>query len=85
MKFLTKVGVILDRTLGFFAFLTGTILIFMMLSVSADVFMRYFLSKPIFWVVEVNEYAVIYATFLGAAWVLAKDGHIKVELVVDRL
>lgn len=85
MKLWTKANAILDRTLGFFAFLAGTVLIFMMLSVSADVFMRYFLNQPIFWVVEVNEYALLYTTFLGAAWVLAKEGHVKVELVVDHL
>ena len=85
MQIWTKAGIIFDRTLSCFAFLAGALLIFMMLSVSADVFMRYFLNQPIFWVVEINEYAILYTTFLGAAWVLAKEGHVKVELAVDHL
>ena len=85
MKLWAKAGVILDGVISFFAILAGAVLIFMMLSVTLDVFMRYFLNQPIFWVVELNEYALLYATFLGAPWVLAKDGHVKVELVVDHL
>jgi TRAP-type C4-dicarboxylate transport system permease small subunit len=80
-----KVSAILDGTIGLLAFVAGVILIFVLLSVCAEVVMRYFLGRPIIWVTEVSEYSLLYITFLGAAWVLKRERHVKMELVLDRL
>ena len=85
MQLWNKVAAFLDRTISIFAILAGAVIIFMMLSVSAEVVMRYFLNRPIVWMVEVNEYALLWATFLGTAWVLKKEQHIIVEVLVERL
>ena len=85
MKLRAKLGAFFDRALNLFAILTGTIILFMMFLVSTEVVMRYFLNRPIVWMVEINEYALLYATFLGTAWVLQREGHIRVELVVKQL
>lgn len=81
----SKLAAILDRTIGAFAALAGIVILLMMLSVTAEVVMRYFLNRPIVWVLEVNEYAILYTAFLGSAWVLSKEGHVIVEVVVDQL
>ena len=85
MKLQMKLTAIFDRALGLFAIMAAAVIIFMMLSVCAEVVMRYFLNRPIIWVVEFNEYALLYATFLGTAWVLKREGHIRLELVVEQL
>lgn len=60
----------------------GALLIFsIMLFVSIDVVMRYFFNSPIFWVDELAEYALLYITFTGAAWVLRKERHVKVDIL----
>ena len=47
--------------------------------------MRYFLKMPQVWVVEITEYTLLVITFLGTAWVLKREGHVKVDLVLNRL
>ena len=37
------------------------------------------------WVVETAEYSLLYMTFLGTAWVLKREGHVKMDLVLNRL
>ncbi|MBI4284986.1 MAG: TRAP transporter small permease [Chloroflexi bacterium] len=53
--------------------------------IDLEVVLRYGLNRPTRWVVPVAEFALVYALFLSAAWVLAREGHVKVEIVVDFL
>lgn len=57
----------------------------MMLTVVYDVVARLVFRAPTLWVIDVNEYLLVYVTFIPAAWILLRDGHVKVELVVQRL
>ena len=79
MKRLEK---IFDSILGILAFICGIIFIFIMTSVCIDVLMRYFLNRPMQWVIEISEYLLVYLTFLGTAWVLKQDGHVSVDILV---
>ena len=82
---LVKVTAIVDRIINFFSVLVVVLLTFMMLSVSFGVVMRYFLKRSPIWVIEVTEYSLLYITFLGAAWLLKKEGHVKMDLVLNML
>lgn len=57
----------------------------MMLLVVAKVAMRYFFNSPIVWVIDITEYAMLFITFLGIAWLLKKEGHVIMDLLLDRL
>ena len=57
----------------------------MMLTVVYDVLARLIFRAPTLWVIDINEYLLVYATFVPAAWILLRDSHVKVELVVERL
>ncbi len=85
MKLLTKVATIFDRTVDLLSNLASIILIFMMLAVGADVVMRYFFSRPMVWLNEVVGALLLYFTFLVATWVLRREGHVRMDLVVRRL
>ncbi len=85
MKLVRGVTAIFDSIVSLFGTLVVVLLIFMMLAVSTEVVMRYFLNRPPIWVIEVTEYSLLYITFLGAAWLLRKEGHVKVDLVLTRL
>lgn len=85
MKLLTKASTFFDSIMGLLAFLAAVLLVFTMLSVSYDVVMRYFLNRPTLWVQEIAEYSLLYITFLGVAWLLKKEGHVKMDLVISRL
>lgn len=70
-----------DVILSGLAGLSGVLLVYVMLSVTLDVIMRYFLNKPQFWVGELAEYALLYITFTGTAWVLKRDSHVKIDIL----
>jgi len=56
-----------------------------MLAIFADVGLRFFLNRPITWVFEGTEYSLLYITFLGAAWLLKREGHVRIDLVLNWL
>lgn len=74
-----------DHVLNFLAVLACIILALVTLSVCLEVFLRYFLNRPQVWVIELSEYALLYITFLSAAWVLRHEGHIAVDLFLNVL
>lgn len=80
-----KIIHIFDRTLSFLAGVAGCIIIFLMLSVSYEVVTRYFFNRPTVWVIEIGEYLLLYMLFLGTAWVLKREGHVKMDLLLNRL
>jgi len=85
MKLIAKLTAIFDRTLDAMAILAGILLAFAVLSVSVAVATRYFLGYPIGWVIEISSYILLYITFLVAAWVLREEGHVAVDIVLERL
>jgi len=78
LKYLEKLFDVITDALAFFA---GVILILIMVSVSLDVVMRYFLKAPMIWVDELAEYGLLYITFMGTAWLLKQEGHVVVDLI----
>jgi C4-dicarboxylate transporter, DctQ subunit len=80
-----KLLTIFDRTMDFMAFLAGVILIFIMLSVCGEVILRDFLNAPQMWVTQVTECLLLYITFLGSAWLLREEGHVKVDILLSHL
>jgi TRAP-type C4-dicarboxylate transport system permease small subunit len=56
----------------------------MMLLVVIDVSLRYLFNRPIPGIPELVEFAMICVGFLGIAWCSVRNGHIAVDLVVNR-
>jgi len=57
----------------------------MMLAIFADVTLRFFFNRPITWVFEGTEYSLLYITFLGAAWLLKRGGHVRIDVLLISL
>ncbi len=85
MKILRKVDRIYDRSEAVLAIVAGALLIFLGLATVYEVIMRYFLNSPTIWTVEISRFTLVYITFLGAAWVLKQEGHVKVDIVLNQL
>ena len=85
MKLTTKVTAIFERTLNLLGAFAGVLIAFLMLGVSLDVCMRYFLNRPLFWMIEVTQYAQVFILFLGTAWLLRKEGHVVMDMLISRL
>ncbi len=67
------------------ALLAGMALMFVALSITYSVLIRSAGGCSPIWVTQVNEYAMVWITFLAAAWLLPGDQHVSVELLVARL
>jgi len=68
-----------------FAAAAVAMLVFITLAVCAEVLFRYGFNRPIAWVVEVSEYALLWITFLGAPFVLRLNGHVRVDILLQHL
>lgn len=85
MGLLRRLGTAIDFFNAGLAAIAGAMLISMVLLVSYAVFMRYLFSNPPGWDIEITEYMMLYLTFLTAAWLLKKQGHISIDLIYERL
>lgn len=82
-NFLTRLSKIFDGTLTVLLWISACCLLLVVVSVMIEVFMRYFLNRPQEWVVEFSEYSLLYITFLSCAYILKKEGHITVDIVIS--
>lgn len=76
---------IFDTIINAMAQLAGLLLVLMTLLITYAVVMRYLnLGTPI-WVLQYVEYALLWITFLGAAWLLKRGGHIRIDTAISML
>jgi TRAP-type C4-dicarboxylate transport system permease small subunit len=76
---------ILDRICVVFSVVSALLLLFITFSIGYSIFARFVkISSPV-WIVQFNEYSLLWMTFLGTAWVLSADKHVSINLVVERL
>lgn len=83
-KLQTRATRVFDRALDVTAFTAAALLIFIMLAICFEVVARR-IGYPQKWEIEVVEYCLLYVTFLGAAWLLKQEGHVRLDVVVERL
>ena len=76
---------IFDAVVDCGAFAAGLILAFVVLLVSADIFMRYFINKPIQGSLESAEYGLLFLTLLSASWLVRRNKHVRMELLIGKL
>ncbi len=74
-----------DWILKILILIAGVLLIFLMLGVSLEVCLRYFFRRPISWMGEISGYILLYLPFLTGAWILKREGHVKMDLVFNRI
>jgi TRAP-type C4-dicarboxylate transport system permease small subunit len=74
-----------DRVLDTLGYATGVIIVGTILAVCVNVIMRYVFNRPIVGVEEISAYLLLYVTFLGAAWLLRMDGHVRVDVFLVRV
>ena len=85
MKFFTALDRIFDAVVKYLGYLAAALLVLMALAISSDVILRYAVNTPLKFVFEATEYALLFITFLAAAWVLQKDEHVRLDLVLNGL
>ena len=85
IKFLSVADRVFDAIVKYFAYLAAALLVLMSLAISFDVILRSVINTPLKWVFEATEYALLFITFLAVTWVLQKDEHVRLDLVLNVL
>lgn len=86
-----KIGIVSGRAPKIFdnivtaaAYLSGCIIVFMMLAISYEVAMRYFFGTPTAWVMDFSGYMQYAIVLLGAAWVLKIGSHTRIDILLNK-
>jgi TRAP-type C4-dicarboxylate transport system permease small subunit len=64
------------------AYLAGFLICLMVFSVCYEIVLRYFFGRPTLWSAGLVEYIMLCVTFLGTAWLLKRDGHVRIDIVL---
>lgn len=75
----------LDRACTFLAVLSGAIIVLMTLTIGYSILSRATGLPSAVWVIQFNEYGMLWMTFLGTAWLLGQKKHISVHIVLQYL
>lgn len=70
-----------DTTLIVLSFISGLLLVFITFSIGYAILSRLLNLPSLIWVVQFNEYALLWVTFLGTAWVLKNDQHTSIDIL----
>ncbi len=76
---------IFDGIIDLLAAFAAVLVVLVTLGIASDVALRFFFNRPIFGLIGFAEYALLWITFLLAAWVLKRDKHVKMDMVLRRL
>lgn len=75
----------LKRLNGILGLGSGIIVLVVSLLIVYDVLARALFSQPTIWALPVSQYLILVMVFLGTAFCFQEDGHVNVEVIVDRL
>jgi C4-dicarboxylate transporter DctQ subunit len=75
---------LLDWVCAALAVVAASLFLFLTFTICYSIFTRSVgLPSPV-WTVQFDEYAMLWLTFLGTAWLLSRNRHVSIELVVSR-
>ena len=76
---------LLDRVCGGLAVVAATLFLFCTFSICYSIFTRAVGASSPIWIVQFNEYAMLWTTFLGTAYLLLRNRHASIQIVTSRL
>ena len=85
MGLLSKCGYFFNKVNNGLVYFNGALIISIMVFVTLDIILRNLFNFPIKYLDEFSGYSIVYMCFLGAAWVLKREGHVSVDIVIDHL
>lgn len=76
---------IFDWIIDISAFAGAIIVLYVALTIGANVVGRYVFESPLKWALPTTEYSLLYLTFLAAPIVLRREGHVRMTAITERL
>lgn len=74
-----------ERIVDFLGHAAGFVFGIVAVLICLDIGIRYFGLGALAWVIELSEYLMYAAAFLGAPWVLRQNGHVALDLLTSKL
>jgi len=84
-RVLNAILFIIEKVSLIFGYISGGFAFLMMVIIGYDVLMRHIFDDPTIWADEISCYLLVGITFLGAAYTLSMNGHVRIETITDRL
>ncbi len=81
-KFIKRAVAVFDCANNICAYLAMACIYIIMISVTFDAAMNFFVRRPQNWVPEITEYSLVAITFLGGAWVLRRKQHVRIDTLL---
>ncbi len=78
-------GKLIDFVCNLFAVAAGVLLILVTLFIGYVILARIIHVSSPAWITQFTEYALLWITFLGTAWVLGRNRHIAIDLIMSHL
>jgi TRAP-type C4-dicarboxylate transport system permease small subunit len=85
MKAGERFWVIFDKTITTLMMISAILILLDALFVTIDVLMRYAFSVTYVALFELTEYSLLWMTFMGAAYIMRNNGHVRVDAVTNLL
>ena len=76
---------IFDWIIDISALAGALIVLYVGLTIGANVVGRYLFDMPLRWALPTTEYSLLYLTFLAAPVVLRREGHVRMTAITERL
>lgn len=76
---------VVDRITNMFGMFGIFLIIALCALIILEIINRNFIHLGMDWTIEMTEYTLAFITFCGAGWLLKSDGHIKFDLITERL
>ena len=80
-----KIGAVSDRIAYVTGYLSGWMLMAMMVLILVEVVSRYILHSPLMVSDEMSAYMYVFISLVGAAYTMSTGGHIRIDFAVHRL
>jgi TRAP-type C4-dicarboxylate transport system permease small subunit len=82
---MTRLAALIERLADLVGYLSAWLVPLMMMLVVVDVFMRYLMLRPLMVSDEFSAYMLVALSFLGLAYTWRQGGHVRIEILVNRL
>jgi TRAP-type mannitol/chloroaromatic compound transport system permease small subunit len=81
---LLKLLDIIDTINEWLGKIVSYVLLLLMITVTYDIFMRFFFNRPTSWAMEVSQFSLLTITCFGVGYVFLHRGHIVVDIIFNR-
>jgi TRAP-type C4-dicarboxylate transport system permease small subunit len=74
----------INRLTEAMAFISGVLLFTLGPMITIAVIMRYYFKVSVAWSTEIEEYMLYLAVLFAAPWILRKDAHVRVDILLNK-